>query len=104
MVPKSKPRPPKNRNIMPISIAPPEACDRCGYSRENAYENRMGIHSTALYYSSSHLSDAAFEVVVISVEEGLGNKQSLYFCAHHYQKFETHIAARGYQVIERARP
>lgn len=70
-----------------------EACDRCGYSRQSSYMDRGGkyIKSHALYPLSSHIADAAFEIIVFP-------GRSLYLCSHHFHVHEAAFAARGYVI------
>ena len=82
-----------------LITSPPEACDRCGYS-EIGTKEKLHFKSVPRYkVSSSHLANALYEIVIAKPgeDEPAG---CLYFCGHHYRKYEVFIASQGYGVHE----
>jgi len=100
---KPKPKEGKQKQPATSSTSPaeltrgrPEPCDRCGYSKTAlSDEASLRVRSIPLYRTSAHLADSQFEVVV---PMGIKGDRYLYFCAHHYHKFEVFIAGQGYRV------
>lgn len=67
-------------------------CDRCGYSKQDAKDERLFANSYPMYEISAHIANARFEIRV--------NNGSIFLCAHHYHKHEPYLAQQGYQVME----
>jgi hypothetical protein len=100
----SEPKPMKPLKSRKSSVfrANVEACDACGYWREDPElvrnTRRDGV-SWPLYVSASHIADALYEIVISEATDIL-TKRSLFLCGHHYRKHEPFIATRGYIVRE----
>jgi hypothetical protein len=87
------------KNLIPKpEVKVPEACDRCGYSKtDDLTEKRERISSKPLYSPSERIADAKYKVVV-PIE--FGEESALFFCGHHFRKYEAIFAAKGYSVSE----